>query len=191
MVQTSVSQSLILAILLWCQACLLERGVSQSEASRPRLLVQMLWTDGCASYHSKTLTGISKDGVTLYIWDGSANPSKRGFGSTATDSAGAPVKGSSHETKPLLAVPALSIIGQRHLAELDRFELFLARQQRLLRTNEETTRPITQVKSVEQAESTLKGLRKDAGIDKAEADVNRARSSAWSQRFLVRLPPLL
>lgn len=162
----------------------------QSEASRPRLLVQMLRTDGCASYHSKTLTGISKDGVTLYIWDGSANPSKRGFAGTATDSAGAPAKGTSHETKPLLAVPALSIIAQRHLAELDRFHFFLGREQRLLRTNNETTQPITHAKSVEQAESMLEGLRKNAGIDKAEADVTKARTLAWSQRFLVRTPDL-
>lgn len=168
-----------------CQSRLLALGKNPDEAARPRLLIQMIKGTDAGSFHSKGMTGISRDGTLLYYHNGSGNPSKRGFGGLATDERGAPPRGSSHESYDLTIAPALSLVAQRHLSELDRFYLFLAEDRRLLPTNEETCQPIRQAKEVAEAEAALDASRAAGEVVAAESALKKAQNQAWNNFFMV------
>lgn len=185
-----ISESLLVSppedralICLSLQSRLVQWGISRDKACRPRILVQIVRTSATPSYHSKTLTGISRNGSLLYIVEGSGNPSKRGFGGASTDDHGAAVRGSSHETAAVLIVPATSLIARRHLAEMDRFTVFLAQDQRLLRTNHDSTRPVRENQLVKEAEERVENIKRAAGLSKAESDLTAMQTKAWSERF--------
>lgn len=160
--------------------------MTPTEASRPRFVVQMVRATGVGGYHSKGLTGISRDGAVLFFADGSGNPSKRGFGGFATASDGTPAKGSSHETMTVTCAPAVSVLARQHLAECDRFTSALGRQGRLLPTNQQTTRPIREVEAVAIAEQEVEARREAGNVAAAETKLAKATSEAWAEQFKVR-----
>lgn len=171
--------------MLSLQLHLISVGINPEEARRPRLLVQQVRTTGVPAFHSKTLTAISKNHTALYVMEGSANPSKQGFGGVASNDHGAAWEPASHETAVVFTAPVHSAFAQQHLLELDSFLAHLAATGRLLVTNSVTTAPIRQLPQVAQAEAALKRKKDETGLSAAEAALASATSQAWSSRFEV------
>ena len=119
------------------------------------------------------------------ILDGSGNASNRGLGGFASADDGSALSGSSHETAPLLVLPAASLAAQQHLSECDLFVGFLGRSGRLLPSDAKAAAPINLVSTVKAAEEAVKIAKKAARLAALETKAREARTSAWQDVFEV------
>lgn len=119
------------------------------------------------------------------ILDGSGNASQRGLGGFASADDGSALSGSSHETAPLIVLPAASLAAQQHLRECDLFVGFLGQAGRLLPSDATAAAPIGLVSTVKAADEAVKTAKKTARLAKLEAQAREARKSAWEDVFKV------
>lgn len=155
------------------------------DARRPRLGIEQVRTTGSPHFHSKQMLAISADGGTLFVLDGSGNPSKQGFGGVQTDEAGAALNGASHETATLITVPVHSEYAIGVLNEATRFRAHLASTRRLLPTNRITAAPIRQESKLQAAEEELEKEEQRPELVQAKGRAAAAREQAWQERFDV------
>lgn len=160
-------------------------NLDETERARPRLTMVQIMMAGNGAHHAKELIAATRDGTSLVVWEGSANPSRQGFGGDGLDDAGLAPSFTSYETGTLSFVPACSATAASILAEHDNFMAFLTERGLLLRATRSSCMDIAAVPAVAEARRKEREALMSADMRALHRGVEKAEAAARLERQKV------